>query len=65
MYFQMACDCDIYSHSNICLREKFEAGIYLRTQRDNIAQCFLVGNVVLFDSHRDAIHAFPESLVSY
>ena len=31
---------------------------------DNISHCFPVGNVALFDSHRDAIATFPGSSVS-
>ena len=50
---------DIQSHSNVCYRPKFEAGIYFWTSRENITHCFLVGNVTLFELHCCAIAAFP------
>ena len=62
--FQTADACDIQSHSNFRLREKFEAGIYFQTARENIAYCSPVGNVALFDPHSNSITAFPWSSVS-
>ena len=64
MCFQTAGACDIHSHSNVHLQAKLEAGIYFRMPRDNIAHCFLVGDVELFESHGDAIAAFTGSSVS-
>ena len=64
MCFQMADACDIQSHSNFRRQGMFKAGIYFQMARENIAYYFWVGNVALFDSHRDAITAFPGSSVS-
>ena len=51
----MAGACGVQSHSNVRHRTKFEAGKYFRMPRDNIEHCFPVGEVLLFDSHRNAI----------
>ena len=64
MCFQTSVACNIQSHSNFRRREKFDAGIYFKTLRENIAYCSPVGNVVLFDSHHYVITTFPGSLVS-
>ena len=61
--FCMADACDIQLHSKFRRRAKFEVGIYFKTSRENIAYCPPVGNVALFDSHRDAIAAFSGSSV--
>ena len=51
----MADACNVQLHSNVRRRAKFEAIIYFRTSWENIAHFSPVGNVALFDSHRDAI----------
>ena len=64
VWFQTAGACNVQSHSKIRRRAKLEASIYFWTPRGNILHCFLVWDVALFDLHRDAIAAFPGSLVS-
>ena len=56
--------CDVQLNPNTCRQAKFEAGIYLQTPRENIAHCFPVGDVALFDSHHGAIADFPGKSVS-
>ena len=64
MCFRMADSCNIQSHYNYRRQEKFEAGIYFKTPRENISYCSPVGNTAFFDSHHNAITAFLGSLVS-
>ena len=64
MCFQTADACDIQSNFNFRFLAKFEAGIYLKMSRENITYFYPVGNVELFDSHRDSITTFLGSLVS-
>ena len=63
-WFQTAGACNIHSHSNICRRVKFEAGIYFCMPREKIAHCFPVGDVALFDLHCNAIADFTGRSVS-
>ena len=56
--------CDVQSHSNVLCQAKLEASIYLQTPRENIAHCFPLGDVALFDLYCDTIAAFLGSSVS-
>ena len=64
MCFQTAEDFDVQLHSNVRRRAKFEAGIYFRTSRENIAHFSPVYGVTLCDYHCDNITTFFGSLVS-
>ena len=49
---------NVQSHSNVHHHAKFKAGIYFLTPKENISHYFPVDNMVLFESHRDAIETF-------
>ena len=61
--FQTTGTFDVQSHSKVRRRADFEAGIYFGTLRENIAHCFPVVNVALFDLHQDDIAIFLGRLV--
>ena len=62
--FQTAGACDVQFHSNDRRRAKLKAGIYFQTPSENIAHCFLVGNVEYFYLHHDTDATFMGSSVS-
>ena len=58
-------DCEVHAHSDPGSQNHMSAGIYFRDPpRENFMYCALVGDVGLWESHRDLVGAFFSSSLS-